>query len=175
MRTSSGVEAYVAGREWTIAKLPACPLHPSGGCGIARHGSYPRATPSGVRVARWYCRQGHRTFSLLPDFLAVRLPGLLAEIEETIFAVARSPSVEAAAASVRDLEVSLPSAVRWLRRRLGPVQRAVRALRDTDTKMALVVEAGFLTRLRHDLDERALAHLPPPLGFRVRGHGRQAV
>ena len=175
MHTSSGVEAYVAGREWTIAKLPACPLHLSGGCGLARHGSYARAKPSGVRVARWYCPQGHRTFSLLPDFLAARLPGLLAEIEETIFAVVRSPSIEAAAASMRDLGVSLPAAIRWLRRRLGPVQRAIRALRDTDTKVALVVDAGFLTRLRLDLDDRALAHLPPPLGFGVRGHGRQAV
>lgn len=57
MHTNSGVEAYIAGREWTTATLPACPLHPAGGCGIARHGSYPRAKPCGVRVARWYCPQ----------------------------------------------------------------------------------------------------------------------
>jgi len=119
------VEAYVAGREWTVAKLPACPLHPSGGCGITRHGSYPRAKPSGVRVIRWYCPQGHLHLQPVTDFLAERLPGLLAEIEETIFAVARLPSIEAAAASMRDLGVSLPAAVRWLRRRLGSVQRAV--------------------------------------------------
>lgn len=170
MHTNSGVDAYVAGREWRVARLSACPLHPSGGCGMARHGSYARAKPSGVRVARWYCPQGHRTFSLLPDFLAAHLPGLLAEVEEVIFATARSPSIEAAAASMRDLGVSLPAAVRWLRRRLGPVQRAVRELRDADTGVTLVVDAGFLTRLRRGLDDQTLAHLPPPLGFMVRGH-----
>lgn len=174
MHTSSGVEAYVAGREWRLAKLPACPLHPSGGCGIARHGSYARAKPSGVRVARWYCPQGHCTFSLLPDFLAARLPGLLAEVEETISAAARSSSIEAAAASMRDLEVSLPSAIRWLRRRLGPIRRAIQVLRDSDAEV-VSVDAGFLTRLRLDLDDQALAHLPPPLGFETRNHDRHAV
>jgi len=175
MHTSSGVEAYVASREWMVAKLPACPLHPSGGCGIARHGSYARARPSGVRVARWYCPQGHRTFSLLPDFLSARLPGLLAEVEEAVFAAARSPSIEAAAASMRDLEVSLPAAVRWLRRRLGPIQRVVQALRNTGTELALVVDAGYLTRLRLELDDSELARLPPPLGFGAKGRRRQAV
>jgi len=148
MRTSSSVEVYISTREWTLAKLPACPLHPSGGCGIARHGSYARAQPPGLRVARWYCPKGHRTFSLLPRFLAARLPGLLVDVEETIFAAARSPSIEAAAASMRDLGISLRSAVRWLRRRLLPVQRAVQTLREADTEMPLVIDTGFLTRLR---------------------------
>jgi hypothetical protein len=174
MRTSSGVEAYVAGREWQGAKLPRCPLHPCGGCGIARHGSYARAKPSGVRVARWYCPQGHRTFSLLPDFLAARLPGLLVEVEEAIIVAARSPSIEAAAASMRGLEVSLPAAIRWLRRRLGPVQRAVQVLRDTDPEMAVVAGDGDLTRLRLHLNDEVLARLPPPLGFGVCGHRRPA-
>ena len=175
MHTSSGVEAYVADREWRVAKLSACPLHPSGGCGFARHGSYARVKPSGVRVARWYCPQGRRTFSLLPDFLAARLPGLLAEVEEAIFTATRSPSIEVAAASMRDLEVSLPAAVRWLRRRLGPVRRAIRALRDTGIDVAVVVDAGFLVGLRLGLDDQALAQLPPPLGFGLRSHGRHAV
>ncbi|SOE87704.1 hypothetical protein SAMN05446935_8357 [Burkholderia sp. YR290] len=175
MRTSSSVEVYISTREWTFAKLPACPLHPSGGCGIARHGSYARAQPPGIRVARWYCPKGHRTFSLLPHFLAARLPGLLVDVEETIFAAARSPSIEAAAASMRDLGISLRSAVRWLRRRLLPVQRAVRTLREADTEVALVIDAGFLTRLRVALEDRALGDLPPPLGFRAKGHGQQGA
>lgn len=100
MRTSSSAEVYISTREWRLAELPACPLHPSGGCGIARHGSYARAQPPGIRVARWYCPKGHRTFSLLPRFLAARLPGLLVDVEETIFVAARSPSIEAAAASM---------------------------------------------------------------------------
>lgn len=172
MRTSSGVEAYVAGREWQGAKLPRCPLHPCGGCGIARHGSYARAKPSGVRVARWYCAQGHRTFSLLPDFLAARLPGLLVEVEEASIMAARSPSIEAAAASMRGLEVSLPAAIRWLRRRLRPVQRVVQLLRDADPERAIILDHGCLTRLRLDLDDEVLARLPPPLGFGVCDHRR---
>jgi hypothetical protein len=32
-----------------------------------------------VRIARWYCPEGHRTFSLLPDFLAAKLPGSLCQ------------------------------------------------------------------------------------------------
>jgi hypothetical protein len=175
MRTSSGVEAYVKGREWQRAKLPRCPLHPCGGCGIARHGSYARARPSGVRVARWYCPQGHRTFSLLPDFLAARLPGLLIEVEEAIIVAERSPSMEVAAVSIRGLEVLLPAAIRWLRRRLGPVQRAVYVLSNTDPEMAIVVGGGFLARLRRDLNDEVLARLPPPLGFGVCGHRRPAA
>ena len=34
----------------------------------------PRVTPQGLRIARWYCPEGRRTFSLLPDFVAARLP-----------------------------------------------------------------------------------------------------
>lgn len=175
MRTSSSAEVYISTREWRLAELPACPLHPSGGCGIARHGSYARAQPPGIRVARWYCPKGHRTFSLLPRFLAARLPGLLVDVEETIFVAARSPSIEAAAASMRDLEISLRSAVRWLRRRLLPVRRAIRTLSEADTTVALVIDAGFLTRLRLALDDRVLADLPPPLGFRARVHDQQGV
>ena len=77
LRTTSSAEAYIANQEWRAARLPVCPLHPQGGCSFAHHGSYLRATPPGLRVARWYCPEGHRTFSLLPDFLAARLPGLL--------------------------------------------------------------------------------------------------
>ena len=39
-------------------------MHPQGGCGFARHGSYERVDPPGTRIARWYCRVGHQTFSL---------------------------------------------------------------------------------------------------------------
>jgi hypothetical protein len=62
---------------WLSATLPRCPLHPQGGCGFARHGTYERVSPPGTRVARWYCPEGHCTFSLLPDCLAARLSGTL--------------------------------------------------------------------------------------------------
>ena len=116
-------------------------------------------------MARRYCPRGHRTFSLLPDFVAARLPGLLAEVEGVIFLTAGSPGIEVAAASMRGLRVSLPTAVRWLRRRLGPVQRVVRDLRAPDPGGTFVVEAGSLTCFGRGLDDQTLAHLPPPLGF----------
>ena len=164
LHTISSVDAYIATGEWRTATLSVCPLHPGGGCRLARHGSYVRARPQGIRVARWYCPQGHHTFSLLPDFLVARLPGLLAEVEEVVAAVTREPSIEAAAASVRELEVSLPAAVRWLRRRLRPVQLALRVVRGIAGGVVRVDVPGFLVHLRRGLDAQTLAHLPAPLG-----------
>src|SRR6267154_5128997 len=97
LHTASSAETYVTNHEWRIAKLPKCPLHPKGGCSFARHGSYPRVTPRGLRIARWYCPEGHRTFSLLPDFLAARLPGLLGSVDAVVASVPRMRSIEAAA------------------------------------------------------------------------------
>lgn len=117
-RTRSDVETYVRNREWRDGQLSGCPLHPSGGCSFARHGSYPRKTSPGLRIARWYCPEGRRTFSLLPDFLAARLPGLLSSIEDSIVVASSARSMEAAADALRGPEVTLPGAVRWLRRRV---------------------------------------------------------
>src|SRR5262249_3423346 len=47
--------------------------------------------------ARWYCPEGHRTFSLLPDFLAARLPDLLDSIEESVTVAQSAKSLEVAA------------------------------------------------------------------------------
>jgi len=118
-------DTRVRSQNFLTLVLPGCPLHPSGGCSFARHGSYPRRTPRGMRIARWYCRQGHRTFSLLPDFLAARWPGLLDTIEDSVAAAGSAKSMEAAADRLRGPDITLPSAVRWLRRRV----RAVRARR----------------------------------------------
>lgn len=103
LRTTSSVDAY---REWRDAQLAGCPLHPSGGCSFARHGSYARATPRGLRIARWYCPESRRTFSLLPDFLAARLPGLLASIDESVTVASSAKSKEAAADALRGLDVT---------------------------------------------------------------------
>ena len=86
-------EQYVTVQGWRNATLMRCPHHPGGGCSLARHGTYPRKTPAGVRIARWYCPESHTTFSLLPDCLAARLPGTLAELEEAVATAERSPSV----------------------------------------------------------------------------------
>jgi hypothetical protein len=138
LRTLSSVEAYIANQEWRDVRLPHCPLHPSGGCSFARHGSYARVRPQGMRIARWYCPEGHRTFSLLPDFLAARLPGLLVSIEHAVAAVFSAKSMEAAADALRGLDVTLPSAVRWLRRRL----RAVEAVHGAVSRLAAEVAVG---------------------------------
>ncbi len=113
---------YVTREAWREARLSHCPLHPRGGCGFARHGSYERKTPAGTRIARWYCPQGHRTFSLLPDHLAARFPGTLSEIERVVATVEQASSLERAADTLRSDPVTLPSAVRWVRRRVAPVR-----------------------------------------------------
>jgi hypothetical protein len=62
------------------ASLACCPLRSKGGCRSARHGTYERLSPPRDP----YCPQGHRTFSLLPDCPAARLPGALAEVEGVV-------------------------------------------------------------------------------------------
>jgi hypothetical protein len=178
LRTPSSVEAYIANREWRDACLPRCPLHPSGGCSFARHGSYARLNPPGVRIARWYCPEGHRTFSLLPDFLAAKLPGLLESIEDTVATAFSAKSMEVAADALRGLDVTLPSALRWLHRRV----RAVKAVVDAVSRLVLErpnslvtrdsvarIDVGqhVLLRLRRSLSPQFLNSLPAPLGFRL--------
>lgn len=111
-------EDYVTQKAWRSASLPYCPLHPKGGCRYTKHGTYERADPPGTQVARWYCPQGHCTFSLLPDHLAARFPGTLAQIEEVVAAAESAPSLEAAANALRPDDVMLATALRWVRRRV---------------------------------------------------------
>jgi hypothetical protein len=168
LHTASSAETYVTNHEWRIAQLPGCPLHPKGGCSFARHGSYPRVTPRGLRIARWYCPEGHRTFSLLPDFLAARLPDLLDSIEESVTVAHSAKSLEAAADLLRGPDVGLPGATRWLRRRVQSVRAALAAV----TRLVPMLPAGididerhFLRRLRRSLPTTVLANIPAPLGF----------
>ena len=46
-------EEYVTQKAWRNASLPFCPLHPRGGCGYTRHGTYERLSPPGTLIARW--------------------------------------------------------------------------------------------------------------------------
>ena len=180
-------DEYVTLQLWRRASLPCCPLHPKGGCGFARHGTYARVEPPGTRIARWYCPQGHCTFSLLPDHLAARFPGTLADIEAVVAAVETSPSQEAAANRLRPDDVNLTSAVRWVRRRLRLVRLVlvtmVSLLPDmflgtapTITAFArLFPDASVLVSLR-GLAAVHLATLPRPLGFQppdAAGGGRK--
>ena len=121
-------EEYVSRELWSEATLSCCPLHPEGGCGFARHGTYRRVSPPGTRVTRWYCPDGHCTFSLLPDCLAARLSGTLAEVESVVRHVEQAESLEAACADLR-LDIELPGVLRWVRRRVAAVQASLIVLK----------------------------------------------
>ena len=156
--------------------MERCPLHPGGGCGLARHGTYTRKSPQGTHIARWYCRRGHCTFSLLPDCLAARLPGTLQEVEAVVAAAEVAQSREGAAEALRE-DCELPGALRWLRRRLQPVYAALQLLRGLMADRfcgCWPTLAGFRACLGGEavlpaLREVAATHLgalPPPLGLR---------
>jgi hypothetical protein len=178
LRFTTGLtsEQYVTRQAWREASLPYCPLHPCGGCAFARHGTYERIHPPGTRIARWYCPQAHCTFSLLPDHLAARLPGTLPELEQVVAAVEQASSLEAAADRLRRDDISLPSAVRWTRRRVHLVHTllaiVVTVLPELLLGCAPTLHAfrarlaceQVLVRLR-DTAQVHLHALPRPLGF----------
>ena len=170
-------EQYVSQQGWRKASLACCPLHPRGGCGFARHGTYARLTPPGTRIARWYCPQGHCTFSLLPDCLAASWAGTLAELEAVVVAVERG-GLSAAADTLRP-DVELPGAIRWVRRRVKAVHATLHRLKGLLPEALagaapsvlvfcqVFAVAPLLPAMRaHAADW--LAHLPPPLGFSPR-------
>ena len=117
---------------WSVAlrtaQVPHCP-HPPGrrlfARAAARHGTYARKTPSGMRIARLHvseghagtCPESHTTLSLLPDCLAARLPGTLAELEDAVATAGDAASVAASDAARRAFGTG--GAMRWLRRRIG--------------------------------------------------------
>ena len=177
LRFNTGLtsEEYVSRQAWREATLERCPLHPGGGCGLARHGTYERMDPPGARVARWRCPPGHCTFSLLPDCLAARLPGALAEVEAVVAAVECAPSLEAAADVLRP-DIELPGAMRWTRRRVQRVHTALHVLRGVDPER-FAGWSATVSAWRAGLDVepvlpalRAIAaehlhELPAPFGF----------
>jgi hypothetical protein len=178
-------EEYVRQEAWRDASLPRCPLHPKGGCGFARHGTYERVSPPGTRIARWYCPAGHRTFSLLPDCLAARLSGTLAEVEAVVRAAEQAAGLEAACQGLR-LDIELPGALRWIRRRVQGVHAALHLLkglrpdllancRPTLTAFAEHLGVGQVLRTLRQIGAVFLQRLPAPLGFAPRrppGGGR---
>ena len=169
-------EQYVTARAWREARLERCPNHPRGGCSLARHGTYERKTPWGVRIARWYCPQSHTTFSLLPDCLAARLPGTLDALEAVAVAAGRAASLAAAANQLRRDAIELPGAMRWVRRRVRLVHNALaRVIGLIPDRLAPCVPEIGVVRKRLDSESaltelRGLAAaqlrmLPVPLGF----------
>jgi hypothetical protein len=171
-------EEYVTQQAWRQASLTRCPLHPGGGCGLTRHGTYERLSPPGARIARWYCRQGHCTISLLPDCLSSQLSGTLAELEAVVLQVEQGCSLEAACSQLR-LDIELPGALRWVRRRVRAVQTILLILRGLLPMCFPACEPTLQSFARHLGTQpvlpllRAIAaswlpSLPPPLGFRPR-------
>ena len=159
--------------------LDRCPLHPEGGCGVRSHGSYGRKEPDGLRIARFYCRQGQTTISLLPDFAAARMSGTLAGVERAVEQAELSPTLASAGRDLRPELSDERSAVRWLRRLVQAVHSALTALVTslpelfgTAPRIGAVRERlglkaagqGVLTRLRA-AGERMLPLLRAPLGF----------
>ncbi len=170
-------EQYVSDKAWRGASLPRCPLHPEGGCGFKRNGTYERTEPPGARVPRWYCPDGQMSFSLLPDFLAAKLPGSLAELEQVVTELEQAPSVEAAADQLRP-DIELPGRLRWVRRREKLVHAALVVLIGLLPELlggceptlgsvgaGLAAESGSVLRAVRALAEPQLQALPPPLGF----------
>ena len=175
---------YVSQRAWQQASLPSCPLHPQGGCGFARHGTYARVAPPGTKIPRWYCRAGHCTFSLLPDCLAARLSGTLSEVEAVVRAVEQAPSREAACRELRP-DIELPGVLRWARRRVQAVHAALQALKGllperfpcvpTLGAFAVCLGGGEVLVALRPIGEPFLQSLSSPLGLRPRrqpGGGR---
>lgn len=165
---------YVTQAAWRQARLDVCPRHPEGGCGFASHGTYLRVKPPGMRVARWYCPKAQMTFSLLPDCMCARMGGTLDETEEVV-ALSERIGVEKAAMELRVVEVELPGALRWLRRRRLGVHAALLALITAlPGQLGTVAEIEAMRlalakqRLLVALREIGAAHLqsmPAPLGF----------
>jgi hypothetical protein len=175
-------EEYVSQQGWRKASLDRCPLHPAGGCGVHRHGTYERVDPPGTQIARWYCRPGKTTISLLPDCLASHLSGALAEVEAAVEAVEQARSVEAAADAQRPT-IDLPGAIKWTRRRvrmmrgllttlIGLMPEWFRSCQPTLASFRAVLGAtDVLVTVRATATDH-LAHLPVPVGFDNRARRR---
>jgi hypothetical protein len=109
--------------------------------------------------------------------MACRLPGLLTSIEAAAVAAKSVGNMEGAADTLRGFEVTLSSALRWLRRRVRAVQAALEAVSRLVPKTSvsalasgptLWIELGqghALLDLRRSLAPQLLHRLPAPLGF----------
>lgn len=123
---------------------------------------------------RFYCRTGRTTFSLLPDCLASRLSSSQDEVEQVVVAAEEARSQEVAAAALRP-DIGVAGALRWLRRRLGPVRATVLALvtlvptlQGVPAQLVSVRDAlgtkRALVAIR-SIAEKHLRVLAPPIGF----------
>ena len=173
--TNLSAEQYVEQKAWQLATLSHCPLHPQGGCGFCKNGTYRRKFPHGTKIARWYCADGHMSFSLLPDCLAAHLSDSLRQIEDILTEVENSPSQEAAADHIR-IDILLPGALRWIRRRIFLVKASLRMLIQllpglfanchlSILSFQSVLNVDYVLPQLRQVASSYLSVLPPPLGF----------
>lgn len=138
-----------------------------------------------MQVARYYCRKGNTTFSLLPDCLASRLSSTLVEVEQVVMAAEAAPSIEQAAVQLRP-DIGTQGGLRWVRRRLLPVGTAVLAIATlVPTALGSIGAPPSLTAVRarigtvalvrlRELAGAQLSSLPPPLGLGPRTKPRRS-
>ena len=176
--TDLSAEQYVRQKAWKDATLNHCPLHPQGGCGFCKNGTYRRQSPHGTKIARWYCPDGHMSFSLLPDCLAAHLSGSLRQIEDILTEVENSPSQEAAADHIR-IDILLPGALRWIRRRIFCIKASLSMLIEllpglfADCHPSIlsfqsILNVDYVLVELRKVASSYLPVLPPPLGFGAR-------
>jgi len=128
------------------------------------------------------------TISLLPDFYASRMPGLLEDIEQAVAAAESARSVEDAADRVRPAEaadaVTLAAAVKWLSRRVAAVHRllaTVIGLLPSRFEGCVPTVASFRERLGtmralvelREICARYLGSMAAPLGLVRAPRGRR--
>lgn len=150
-------ESYVSQEGWREASIERCPRCNDG---IPRHGTYPRKTPEGTQIARFYCRACHLTVSLLPSFLAAGFSDTLAVQQVAVEAVDVHDSFDAAAIALRP-GIELQGARRWLRRRL---YRHALTLTLASTALGLDSDAVAVFELRDNASQLIRA-LPTPVGL----------
>ncbi len=143
---------------------------------MARHGTYERVVPPGTHIPRWYCPEGRCTFSLLADCFASHLSGSLHEIEEVVVQVEQANTLQAATDRLR-LDIELPGAIRWTRRRAKYVHASLTTIRGLFPERFAGCQ-GTVASFRKQLDRNDilpvlreiaamhLASLAAPLGFR---------
>jgi hypothetical protein len=181
LETELSSEDYIRQEAWRNARIPACPVHPKGGCGLRKVGYYTRVEPPGLRVPYWHCPKAHQCFSLLPDFAASHVSSTLCEIEQVVerFDAHCDGGLTAEAAAVAvGPRVSRESAVRWVARRRRWVRAALAiaigllpaVLAGCEPTLASVREAlgkstpVVLVRVR-ELATGKVSQMPAPVGF----------
>ncbi len=187
--TELTAEQYVARQVWREATLERCPRHPEGGCGLARHGTYGRVEPPGTEIARYYCRTGHVTFSLVPDCSASRLSSTLAEVEQVADQVEQDAkagrTAEATAHRLRP-DIGLQGALRWVRRRVVAVHAALvitvglvpGLMAGTRPTLAGFRQTLGVAQVLPAVRDRAgehLAQIPPCVGFGPRSRSARSA